>query len=123
MQAKNLKKRITPFVYLLQKIFFRMTLFSFFIFISLSLLYVAGNYQKFMDSTQSYILQNLIYIAITLLFFSALSIATSVLDTFLSRIISRRKIFAMGFYALSILISTTIMFAARAVLALSAGAE
>ena len=123
MQIKIPKARIAPFVYLLQKIFFRMTLFSFFIFISLTLLYAAGNFQKFLDSTQASVLQSLIFIAITLMFFSALSIATSVLDTFLSRIISRRKIIAMGFYALSVLVSGTVMVAARTVLTLAAGTE
>ena len=74
MAIKFSRKDAAPFVYLLQKIFFRMTLFSFFIFVSTSLLYAAGNFQGFLDTTQAFILQTLIYIAITLLFFSCLSI-------------------------------------------------
>ena len=123
MATKIPKTKIAPFVYLLQKIFFRMTLFSFLIFVSLTLLYAAGNFQKFLDSTQAFILQSLIYMAITLLFFSVLSILSSVLDTFLSRYISRKKIVAMGLYALSLLLSATVMVAARAILALAAGTE
>lgn len=123
MQTKIIKARIAPFVYLLQKIFFRMTLFSFLIFISLSLLYAAGNFQKFLDATQAFILQNLIYIAITLGFFSLLSVLTSIVDTFLSRIISKRKILAMGFYSLNILLASTVLIAARTILALAAGTE
>lgn len=123
MAIKFSRKDAAPFVYLLQKIFFRMTLFSFFIFVSTSLLYAAGNFQGFLDTTQAFILQTLIYIAITLLFFSCLSILINVLDTFLSRYISRKKIVAMGLYILSVLLSTTVMVAARAILALSAGTE
>ena len=123
MAIKFSRQKAAPFVYLLQKIFFRMTLFSFFLFMFISLLYAAGNFQGFLDTTQALILQALIYISITLLFFSCLSILISVLDTFLSRYISRRKIYAMGLYALSILISATVMVAARTILALAAGTE
>ena len=123
MAIKFSRQKAAPFVYLLQKIFFRMTLFSFLIFISLSLLYAAGNFQKFLDSTQAFILQTLIYISITLLFFSVLSILINVLDTFLSRYISRKKIIAMGLYVLSILLAATVMVAARTILALAAGTE
>ena len=123
MAVKFTRQDAAPFVYLLQKIFFRMTLFSFFIFLSLALLYAAGNFQGFLDSTQSFILQSLIYISITLMFFSILSIATNILDTFLSRYISRKKIIAMGLYFLSIISSTTVLVAARAILALAAGTE
>ncbi len=123
MAVKFSRKEAAPFVYLLQKIFFRMTLFSFFVFMSLSLLYAAGNFQGFLDTTQAFILQTLIYISITLLFFSVLSILINVLDTFLSRYISRKKIVAMGLYFLSILLAATVMVAARTILALAAGTE
>ena len=123
MQIKFQSSSLAPFVYLLQKIFFRMTLLSFFIFTLLGLLYAAGNYQFFLDSTQAFILQSLIYISITLLFFAGLSILTSVMDTFLSRYISKKKIVSMGFYILSVLLSVTVMLAARTILALAAGTE
>ena len=123
MAVKFSRKEAAPFVYLLQKIFFRMTLFSFFVFMSLSLLYAAGNFQGFLDTTQAFILQTLIYISITLLFFSVLSILINVLDTFLSRYISRKNIVAMGLYFLSILLAATVMVAARTILALAAGTE
>ena len=123
MQIKIPKARIAPFVYLLQKIFFRMTLFSFFVFMSLSVLYMAGNYQGFLDATQANILQSLIYISITLIFFSILSILSSILDTFLSRYISKKKIISMGFYILSVLSSSTVMIAARTILALAEGTD
>ncbi len=123
MQIKLSKMSVAPFVYLLQKIFFRMTLFTFILFLSLALLYVAGNFQAFLDSTQAFVLQSLIYISITLLFFSVLSISSSVLDTFLSRYISKKKIISMGFYILSLLLSATSIIAARTILVLAAGTE
>ena len=98
-----------------------MTLFSFLLFSSLILLYIAGNFQNFLDSTQTGILQSLIYIAITLMFFSFLAIFTSVLDTFLSRYISKKKIISMGFYILSLLSSVTVLVAARTILVLASG--
>lgn len=91
------------------------------IFLSLALLYAAGNFQNFLDSTQAFILQTLIYISITLLFFAGLSILTSVMDTFLSRYISKKKIISMGFYILSVLLAVTVMLAARTILALAEG--
>ncbi len=123
MQIKFSKISVAPFVYLLQKIFFRMTLFAFMLFTCLAILYIAGNYQNFLDSTQAFILQSLIYISITLLFFSVLSILSSVLDTFLSRYISKKKIISMGFYILSLLLSGTSIIAARTILVLAAGTE
>lgn len=121
MAIKFSSQKAAPFVYLLQKIFFRMTLFSFFLFMSLSVLYMAGNYQGFLDATQANILQSLIYISITLIFFSTLSILSSILDTFLSRYISKKKIISMGFYIFSVLSSSTVMIAARTILALAEG--
>lgn len=88
---------------------------------SLSVLYMAGNYQGFLDATQANILQSLIYISITLIFFSTLSILSSILDTFLSRYISKKKIISMGFYIFSVLSSSTVMIAARTILALAEG--
>lgn len=90
---------------------------------SLSVLYMAGNYQGFLDATQANILQSLIYISITLIFFSILSILSSILDTFLSRYISKKKIISMGFYILSVLSSSTVMIAARTILALAEGTD
>lgn len=66
-------------------------------------------------------MQSLIYISITLLFFASLSILTSVMDTFLSRYISKKKIISMGFYILSVLLAVTVMLAARTILALADG--
>ncbi len=123
MAIKFSRQKAAPFVYLLQKIFFRMTLFSFFLFMSLSVLYMAGNYQGFLDATQANILQSLIYISITLIFFSTLSILSSILDTFLSRYISKKKIISMGFYIFSVLSSSTVMIAARTILALAEGTD
>ncbi|MCR5045983.1 MAG: hypothetical protein K6A42_05355 [Treponema sp.] len=122
MAVKFSRKSAAPFVYLLQKIFFRMTLFSFLLFLSLTLLYVAGNFQGFLDATQTRILRSLIYISITLLFFAVLSIASSLLDTFLSKYISKKKIISMGFYIFSLLLSVTAIVAARTVLVLASGA-
>lgn len=90
---------------------------------SLSVLYMAGNYQGFLDATQANILQSLIYISITLIFFSTLSILSSILDTFLSRYISKKKIISMGFYIFSVLSSSTVMIAARTILALAEGTD
>ncbi len=113
---------MAPLVYLLQKIFFRMTLFSFFLFVSLTLLYGAGNYQEFLDSSQIMILKSLIFISITLFFFAATSIIFTIMDTLFSRFYSMKKTAAIIFYAVSIILSALAMIAGRAILVLAAGA-
>ncbi len=121
MQFKFSKLRVAPFVYLLQKIFFRMTVFSFMLTVSLALLYWAGNKQEFLDQSQAFVLQSLIYLSITLLFVAFFAIAFMVLDTILSRYTFVKKIVTLVFYIFCILLSTAIVLLARTVLVLASG--
>lgn len=121
MQIKFSKLRLAPFVYLMQKIFFRMAVFSFMLVVSLALLYMAGNTQEFLDQSQAFILQSLIYLSITLIFAALLATIFMVLDSILSKFTFTKKIITLVFYIICIILSTAIVLAARTVLVLSEG--
>lgn len=121
MQIKFSKLRIAPFVYLMQKIFFRMAVFSFMLVVSLALLYMAGNTQEFLDQSQAFILQSLIYLSITLIFAALLATIFMVLDSILSKFTFTKKIITLIFYIICIILSTAIVLAARTVLVLAEG--
>ena len=121
MQIKFSKLRIAPFVYLMQKIFFRMAVFSFMLVVSLALLYMAGNTQEFLDHSQAFILQSLIYLSITLIFAALLATIFMVLDSILSKFTFTKKIITLIFYIICIMLSIAIVLAARTVLVLAEG--
>lgn len=121
MQIKFSKLRLAPFVYLMQKIFFRMAVFSFMLVVSLALLYIAGNNQEFLDQSQAFILQSLIYLSITLIFSALLATVFMVLDSILSKFTFTKKIITLVFYIICILLSTAIVLSARTVLVLAEG--
>ncbi len=121
MQIKFSKLRLAPFVYLMQKIFFRMAVFSFMLVVSLALLYIAGNNQEFLDQSQAFILQSLIYLSITLIFAALLATVFMVLDSILSKFTFTKKIITLVFYIICILLSTAIVLSARTVLVLAEG--
>ena len=121
MQIKFSKLRLAPFVYLMQKIFFRMAVFSFMLVVSLTLLYIAGNNQEFLDQSQAFILQSLIYLSITLAFSAILATIFMVLDSILSKFTFTKKIITLVFYIICILLSTAIVLSARTVLVLAEG--
>lgn len=121
MQIKFSKLRLAPFVYLMQKIFFRMAVFSFMLVVSLALLYIAGNNQEFLDQSQAFILQSLIYLSITLIFAALLATIFMVLDSILSKFTFTKKIITLVFYIICILLSTAIVLSARTVLVLAEG--
>lgn len=121
MQIKFSKLRIAPFVYLMQKIFFRMAVFSFMLVVSLALLYIAGNNQEFLDQSQAFILQSLIYLSITLAFSAILATIFMVLDSILSKFTFTKKIITLVFYIICIMLSTAIVLSARTVLVLAEG--
>lgn len=121
MQIKFSKLRLAPFVYLMQKIFFRMAVFSFMLVVSLALLYIAGNNQEFLDQSQAFILQSLIYLSITLIFASILATVFMVLDSILSKFTFTKNIITLVFYIICILLSTAIVLSARTVLVLAEG--
>ena len=121
MQIKFSKLRIAPFVYLMQKIFFRMAVFSFMLVVSLALLYIAGNTQEFLDQSQAFILQSLIYLSITLIFAALLATVFMVLDSILSKFTFTKKIITLVFYIICIILSIAIVLSARTVLVLAEG--
>ena len=121
MQIKFSKLRLAPFVYLMQKIFFRMAVFSFMLVVSLALLYIAGNNQEFLDQSQAFILQSLIYLSITLAFSAILATIFMVLDSILSKFTFTKKIITLVFYIICIMLSTAIVLSARTVLVLAEG--
>ena len=121
MQIKLSKLRLAPFVYLMQKIFFRMAVFSFMLTISLALLYIAGNTQNFLDQSQAFILQSLIYISITLAFAAVLATVFMVLDSVLSKYTFVKKIITLVFYIICGILSVVIVLSARTVLVLAEG--
>ena len=121
MQIKFSKLRLAPFVYSMQKIFFRMAVFSFMLVVSLALLYIAGNNQEFLDQSQAFILQSLIYLSITLIFAALLATVFMVLDSILSKFTFTKKIITLVFYIICILLSTAIVLSARTVLVLAEG--
>lgn len=116
MQQKNSGAQS---VLLMQKILLRMTLFSFLLLISQVLLYVAGNFQKFLDSTQAFILRNTIFTAVTLFFFSLASIVAVILDSVLSKFFSRKTVALLAFCVFCIALAAVSGTAARGILALS----
>ncbi|MBR5964957.1 MAG: hypothetical protein IK015_02415 [Treponema sp.] len=121
MQIKLSKVRLAPFVYLMQKIFFRMAVFSFMLVVSLALLYIAGNTQEFLDKSQAFILQSLIYLSITLIFAAILATIFMVLDSILSKFTFTKKIITLVFYIICIILSLAIVLSARTVLVLAEG--
>ncbi|MCH5282379.1 MAG: hypothetical protein J1E59_01825 [Treponema sp.] len=116
MQQKNSGAQS---VLLMQKILLRMTLFSFLLLISQVLLYVAGNFQKFLDSTQAFILRNTIFTAVTLFFFSLASIVAVILDSVLSKFFSRKTVALLAFCVFCIALAAVSGTVARGILALS----
>ena len=121
MQIKFSKLRLAPFVYLMQKIFFRMAVFSFMLVVSLALLYIAGNNQEFLDQSQAFILQSLIYLSITLIFAALLATVFMVLDSILSKFTFTKKIITLVFYIICVILSVAIALSARTVLVLAEG--
>lgn len=121
MKPKVFRIRFAPFVYLMQRIFFRMTLFAFLLLISSVLLYVAGNSQRFLDSSQAFILREAMSVAVTLFFFSSASIIVTILDSVFSKFFSWTKVLFIAFYILCIAFAAASGIIARGILALSAG--
>lgn len=121
MKPKVFRMRFAPLIYLMQKILFRMTLFSFLLLISSALLYVAGSFQRFLDSSQTLILRETMFVAVTLFFFSIASIVVTILDSVFSRFFSWKKNIFLAFYVFCIALSAASGIVARGILALSAG--
>lgn len=121
MKPKVFRIRFAPFVYLMQRILFRMTLFSFLLLLSSALLYVTGNFQRFLDSSQAFILREAMSVAVTLFFFSIASIVVTILDSVFSKFFSWTKVVFLVFYVFCIALSTASVIIARGILALSAG--
>lgn len=121
MKPKVFRMRLAPFVYLMQKILFRMTLFSFLLLLSSILLYVAGNFQRFLDSSQTFILRETMFVAVTLFFFSVVSIIVTILDSVFSKFYSWKKSIFFAFYVFCIALSSASGFVVRGILAFSAG--
>ncbi len=121
MKPKVFRIRFAPFVYLMQRILFRMTLFSFLLLLSSALLYVAGNFQRFLDSSQAFILREAMSVAVTLFFFSVASIVVTILDSVFSKFFSWTKVVFLVFYVFCIALSAASVIIARGILALSAG--
>lgn len=120
MKQKKFRTKFAPLVLLMQKILFRMTLFSFLLLLSSALFYVAGNFQRFLDSSQTRILRNTIFIAVTLFFFAAASIVAAVIDSVVSRFFSWKKAVLLAFCVLCIALAVASGLAARGILAVSA---
>ena len=120
MKPKVFRMRFAPFVYLMQKILFRMTLFTFLLLISSALLYVAGNFQRFLDSSQMFILRETIFVAVTLFFFSLASIVAVILDSIFSKFFSWKKAAFLIFCVFCIALAAASGMAARGILALIA---
>lgn len=120
-KIKFRKTEVASLVYFLSKILFRMTIFSLFLFLSLGLLYTAGNYQQFLDSSQELLLRAQIFISITLFFFAFISIVISALDCVLSHFFNYKKTLAFIFYFACLVLSAAVMLLSRALLVLSSG--
>lgn len=121
MNLKLIRIKIAPLVYIMQKILFRMTLFSFLLLFASSLLFIAGNMQRFLDSNQALVLRQMIFMSITLFFFSLVSIFFTVLDTLLSKFFAWKKLAVIVFYVVCVILSVVCGVMARGVMILSLG--
>lgn len=95
----------------------RVTLFLFLLLIALIIVYITGNFQKFLDSTQKLILTYAMLVSIALILFSILSIVESLIF-----MIAQRRL-EMFFYlvpfALCIVVSLIIIALAGSILFIS----
>lgn len=120
-KTKNAIHKSNSYIYYFFRISIRMTFFFFLILSSLLLLYFVGNYQEFLDKTQSLVLNLIAIAAVIEGVFSILTISLNLASFFILKRRVRKLLLYSFIHLFTLAVSVASFFVSRTVLLLANG--